>query len=50
MNQPPSRIGIPELPELESSPFHDGYDEIRREINHLLATIKAMVVLLPLSK
>jgi hypothetical protein len=39
--------GIAEVPELEPSLFQDGYDEVRREINHLLATLKAMIVLLP---
>jgi len=50
MNQPPIMIGIYELRELESSSCQDGYDDVRREINHLLATIKAMVVLLPHSE
>jgi hypothetical protein len=42
--------GIEEVSELESIVFQDGYDEVRREIKHLLATIKAMVALLPRSE
>jgi len=40
-------VGIDEWPKLEPSPRNDGYDEMRREIKHLLATAEAMVALLP---
>jgi hypothetical protein len=50
MSQPKIVVGITELPPLEPSLFQDGYDEVRREITHLLATVKAMIVLLPQSK
>jgi hypothetical protein len=50
MSQPKFVVGIAELPQLEPSPFQDGYDKVRHEINHLLATVKALVVLLPESE
>ena len=50
MDQLQMVIGIEEVSELEPILFEDGYDEVRREIKHLLATIKALVVLLPRSE
>jgi len=49
MDQLQLEIGIAELSELEPSASQDGYEEVRREINYLLATLKALVVLLPRS-
>ena len=47
MNQLELVIGKDELSKLDPGPFQDGHDEVRREIKQLLATIRAMVALLP---
>ena len=39
--------GFDEVSELEAILIKDGHDEVRREIKQLLATIRAMVALLP---
>jgi hypothetical protein len=42
--------GIVEVSDLEPGPIIDGHYELRCEIKHLQATIKAMIALLPRSE
>jgi len=39
--------GFDEVSELEAILIKDGHDEVRREIVHLQATLKALAALLP---
>jgi hypothetical protein len=39
--------GTDEMTETEQGPLEDCYNEIRCEIKHLLATVKALAALLP---
>jgi hypothetical protein len=50
MSQQKLVVGITEMPQLEPNTFQDGYYEVRHEINHLLATVKALALLLPESE
>jgi len=47
VNQLQGVAGIYELTETEQGTREDGYDEMRTEIHCLLATVKAMLALLP---
>jgi len=50
MDQHEALIRISEMSALKPNQFQDGYDDMRREINYLLATVKAKIALLPQSR